>query len=173
MRGMRRALLLLVLGVSGFAVAGFASGVGLGGGTTPTYPTTSGTTTVPTTTAPKGDEGCTPGFWKNHPEAWVTYSPTQTLASVFSAAGLGTLGSTSLIDALSFHGGPTLTDAKQILLRHAVAALLNAAHPGVDFGMTTAEVISLVNTALASTDRQTILAAKDVLAGLNEAGCPL
>ena len=39
--------------------------------------------------------------------------------------------------------------------------------------MTTAEVIAAVNGALSSNDRATILAAKNVLAGLNESGCPL
>jgi hypothetical protein len=38
--------------------------------------------------------------------------------------------------------------------------------------MTTAEVISLVDDALASDDRDDILAAKGVLAGLNERDCP-
>jgi hypothetical protein len=39
--------------------------------------------------------------------------------------------------------------------------------------MTTGEVIALVNEALASNDRDAILAAKDVLAAANEEGCPL
>ena len=30
------------------------------------------------------NKGCTPGFWKNHPEAWVGYDPNQTIGSVFS-----------------------------------------------------------------------------------------
>jgi hypothetical protein len=161
-----RGVLLVVLAVAGFMTAGIGAGVGLAHETTST-----GTVTTPTT--PKADEGCTPGFWKNHPEAWVGYSTSATLASVFGAGGLGSLGSTTLLDALSFKGGSTLDEAKQILLRQAVAALLNAASPDVDYGMTTAEVISLVQGALASGDREEILAAKDTLADLNEAGCPL
>ena len=39
--------------------------------------------------------------------------------------------------------------------------------------MTTAEVISVVDDALASDDRADILAAKNVLAALNKRGCPL
>jgi hypothetical protein len=157
-----RGALLIVLAVAGFMTAGIGTGVGLAHETTQTTPT-----------KPPGGEGCTPGFWKNHPEDWVGYSPTATLTSVFGAGGLGSLGSTTLLDALSFKGGSTLEEAKQILLRHAVAALLNAAHPDVDYDMTTAEVIALVQTALASGDREDILAAKDTLAGLNEEGCPL
>lgn len=35
---------------------------------------------------PTGDEGCTPGYWKNHTSAWAGsgYSPGQTAGSVFS-----------------------------------------------------------------------------------------
>ena len=41
------------------------------------------------------------------------------------------------------------------LARHAVAALLNAASPDVDFDFTTAEVIDLVQDAFASGDFET------------------
>jgi hypothetical protein len=178
MKGFRgtsqRAVLLVVLALAGFLAAGVVAGVGLAWNpTTSTEPTPSTTEPPPTTTAPEDGEGCTPGFWKNHPEDWEGFSTGQTLASVFSPAGLGGLGSTTLLDALSFKGGPTVTAAKRILLRHAVAALLNSAHSGVDFGMTTAEVIAAVNAALASNDRDSILAAKDDLAALNRSGCPL
>jgi hypothetical protein len=175
-RKSQRAVLLVVLAVGGFLTAGVLAGVGLAWDSTSTDTTTETkptTTTPTTTTTPKGKEGCTPGFWKNHPEAWEGFSPDQTLDEVFDAAGLGSLGSTTLLDALSFNGGDSVEEAKQILLRHAVAALLNSAHSGVDFGMTTAEVISLVDDALASDDRDEILAAKDIVAGLNERDCPL
>jgi hypothetical protein len=59
------------------------------------------------------------------------------------------------------------------LLRQAVAALLNSAHPDVDFSLTTAQVISAVNAALATDDRDTILDLAEELAAANEAGCPL
>lgn len=63
-----------------------------------------------------GDEGCTPGYWKNHPASWTAtgYTRTQTLESVF--------------------------------LHHAVAALLNASHPGVDYPRTAASIISPMPT---------------------------
>jgi hypothetical protein len=165
-RGSRRAGLLVVLALAGLLIAGVLAGVGVATGTTTQ-------TTPSTTTTPKGDEGCTPGFWKNHPEDWEGFSTNQALASVFNPAGLGGLGSTTLLDALKFKGGSTVTAAKRILLRHAVAALLNSAHPGVDFELTTAQVISAVNAALASNNRTTILRAKNRLARLNESGCPL
>lgn len=168
----RRGLLLVVLAVGGFLTAGVVAGVGLAWNpTTQTNPTT--TTEPTTTTTPKDKEGCTPGFWKNHPEDWEGFSPDQTLDEVFDAAGLGSLGSTTLLDALRFKGGDSIVAKKRILLRHAVAALLNSAHSGVGVGMTTAEVISVVDDALASDDRDDILAAKNVLAALNKRGCPL
>ena len=122
-----------------------------------------------------GAEGCTPGFWKNHLEAWAPtgFAPDQALGSVFDAAGLGSLAPDTLSAALSYGGGSGLEAAKQILLRQAVAALLNAAHPDVDFALTTAEVIAAVNAALGSGSRSAILATKDELTAANEAGCDL
>jgi hypothetical protein len=175
-RRSHRAVLLAVLAVGGFLTAGVVAGVGLAWNPTTgtTTDTTPATTTMPTTTTtPESKEGCTPGFWKNHPEDWEGFSPDQTLDEVFDAAGLGSLGSATLLDALRFRGGASVVAAKRILLRHAVAALLNSAHSEVEFGMTTAEVISLVDDALASNDRGEILAAKNDLAALNQRGCPL
>jgi hypothetical protein len=58
----------------------------------------------------------------------------------------------------------------QQLGRMAVAALLNAASAGVDFDLTTAEVIAAFNAAWASGDYNTT---KDMLDKLNNQGCPL
>jgi hypothetical protein len=120
-----------------------------------------------------GTEGCSHGFWKKHLAAWAPtgYSPNQAVSSVFS--GAGALGSSTLLKALSFKGGSTLDGAERILLRQAVAALLNAAHPGVSYPKTTAEVISDVNAALASGQRTTILSLASSLDALNNLGCPL
>jgi hypothetical protein len=132
---------------------------------------------IPAVTPPPlpGGKGCTPGYWKNHLDSWppAGYSPNQALSTVFSAGGLGTLASNTLLQALKFGGGSTLTAKKQILLRAAVASLLNAAHPGVDFGMTAAEVTAAVNAALASNNATTILALATRLDRANNAGCPL
>ena len=53
-----------------------------------------------------GAEGCTPGFWKNHLEAWAPtgFAPDQALGSVFDAAGLGSLAPDTLSAALSSRG---------------------------------------------------------------------
>jgi hypothetical protein len=116
-----------------------------------------------TTPPPPGNEGCTPGFWKNHQSAWVGYSPSQTLGSVFTGLS-GTLASKTLLQALNTGGGQL--DA---LLRQAVAALLNAASPEVDYPMTEAEIVTAVNAAIASGDYETL---KDQLDAANNLTAP-
>jgi hypothetical protein len=122
---------------------------------------------------PPAGEGCTPGYWKNHPGSWPAtgYTTSQTLSSVFS--NTGTYASKTLLEALSFQGGSTLDGKKEILLRAAVASLLNSAHPDVDFDLTTAEVIAQVNAALASNNKDTILALATLLDLENNSGCTL
>ena len=79
----------------------------------------------------------------------------------------------TLLAALSFQGGTALADAARLLLHHAVAALLNASHPGVDYPRTPASIIADVNAALASGSRSTMLALKNQLDSDNNLGCPL
>ena len=141
--------------------------------TTTTTTSTTTTTTTTTTTAPPGDEGCTPGFWKNHPEEWQGYVPGQTLGSVFTVPASIGLGNATLSQALQFGGGSSLPAAAQILLRAATAALLNASHGDVEFSQDAASIISSVNSALASGDRGTILSLAETLDSENNAGCPL
>ena len=118
-----------------------------------------------------GNEGCTPGYWKNHTSAWDVYTPSTTLGQVF--ANTGGLSSASFAQALSFGGGSTLQGAKQILLRAAVAALLNAVDGDVDYSLSGQQVINRVNQALASNNRSTILNLANNLDTRNNAGCPL
>jgi hypothetical protein len=122
---------------------------------------------------PPGDEGCTPGYWKNHPEAWAGFTTGQSLESVFDVPDALGLDSVSLHSALSFGGGPGTLGASQILLRASVAALLNSSSSGVDYPLTTAQVIAQVNAALASANRDTILALATDLDDKNNLGCPL
>jgi uncharacterized repeat protein (TIGR01451 family) len=116
---------------------------------------------------PPGGEGCTPGFWKQdqHFDSWVGFLPDQTLESVFDVPDDLGLDDVTLLEALSTGGGGV-----NALLRHAVAALLNASSPDVDFDLTVAQVISATNAALASGDFE---AQKDIFAGFNEQSCPL
>jgi hypothetical protein len=169
-----RVAAVTTLAVAGFALAAFASGAVLATGTTTESTGSTGstdTTSTTSTTPPEGGQGCTPGFWRNHTGAWVGYLPGQTVGSVFAIGG--SLGSATLLDALSFGGGSTLDDAKALLIHHAVAALLNAANPDVDYAFTTAEIIAWTNDLLASSDRDAILALKDLFDSENNSGCPL
>jgi hypothetical protein len=123
-----------------------------------------------------GTQGCTPGYWKNHTDAWADtpYSPTDTVGSVFTLpASLSSFSSETLLAALSGGGGPGLNGATEILLRAAVASLLNASDPNVQFGPTPALIIKTVNTALASENRHTILGLATRLDNRNNLGCPL
>jgi hypothetical protein len=122
-------------------------------------------------------EGCTPGFWKvpQHHDSWVAtgFTTGQTLESVFDVPDSLGLDERTLLQALSFKGGSTIDGAAEILLRAAVAAVLNASHPDVNYEFTLAEVIADVNAALASGDRATILALASELDAANNAGCAL
>lgn len=124
----------------------------------------------------EGDFGCTPGYWKNHTDSWAGtgYSPSQTTGSVFSgASAFPSLASQTLLQSLQGGGGPGTLGAAKILLRAAVAALLNAAHSDVDYPRTTAEILADVNAALTSNNRDTMLELAGGLDSDNNLGCPL
>lgn len=126
-----------------------------------------------------GNEGCTPGFWKTNTGAWEEYDPTTLLSSVFTLPAylLPDLADDTFLDALSYSGGPDIEDKAKLLLHHAVAAVLNAAHEGVGYpfrrfaepGM----IIPSTNSALASQDADTIEDLKDKWDEANNLGCPL
>jgi hypothetical protein len=128
-----------------------------------------------------GGEGCTPGYYKNlkkHLFAWndAGYSPAQSVSSVFSEAAnapYSHLGAATLHEGLSFQGGDTVAEKAEILLRAAIAAVLNADNPNVSYGFTSAGIIADVNAALASGDGATILALATTLDNENNEGCPL
>lgn len=109
-----------------------------------------------------GKGGCTPGFWRqeHHYAYWTApYAPGSAFSSVFADAFPGmTLGEVVQI------GGGGLS----ALGRHTVAALLNAASPEVDYGMTPAEVIAAFNSAFAAGNFEE---QKNIFEGLNERGC--
>jgi len=135
---------------------------------------------IPTT---PGEEGCTPGFWSTHsiyapgnqadawgPTGWDADDP---VTDAFSEAGAYTAGALSLHGALVGGGGSGVEGGARILLRAAVAALLNASHPDVAYPRSEADVISDVNAALASGDRDTMLALATALDLDNNLGCSL
>lgn len=114
---------------------------------------------------PPGDEGCTPGYWKQsqHFDSWEGYATGDDFDTVFGVDLFSP--DITLLQALNLGGGGV-----NALARHAVAALLNAASSGVDASLTEAEVIQLVQDAETSGDFE---AAKNTLAASNELGCPL
>lgn len=114
---------------------------------------------------PGGGEGCTPGYWgrPQHFDSWTSpYTTSTTFQSVF---GVNAYPGMTLLQVVNNPGPP-----KQQLGRMAVAALLNAASPGVDFDLTTAEVIAAFNAAWASGEYNET---KNMLDRLNNQGCPL
>ena len=115
--------------------------------------------------------GRTPGYWKNHSEAWTSgYTPTIFIQSVFNVpSGLLTGGildlnkngvKDSLMNGLAYQGGSGITGAAQVLFRAAIAALLNEAYYGVDYPaeVSTTALITKVNTVLTTNDRAQYIA---------------
>jgi hypothetical protein len=160
---------------SSIAVAGETTTSSDSSTTSSSSSTSTSASTTTSTTTPPGEEGCTPGFWKQpqHLDEWVGFSPSQTLESVFDVPDAFGLDDVTLLAALDFEGGSTTADAAEVLLRQAVAAILNAASPDVDYPLTVAEIIAQVNAALASGDRATILALAEELDTFNNLFCPL
>ena len=118
-----------------------------------------------------GQEGCTPGYWKqsHHFDSWpAPYDPDDLFEFVF---GVDVPDSNPLLsEALRLKKG-----GLNALMRHATAALLNAAKVGVDPDPafdTPAEVIAAFQVAFDSGPTQ-IEILKDLLDDSNNLGCPL
>ncbi|WIO73175.1 Ig-like domain-containing protein [Porticoccaceae bacterium LTM1] len=131
-------------------------------------------------TVVSGEMGCTPGFWKNSLGSWADtdplVQPTDPITAWFTLPNgviNNNLGGDTLLDALNYGGGDNLLGAAEILLRAAVASLLNATHVDVDFPWSYMQVINEVNAALATKDRATILALASDLDADNNLGCEL
>ena len=110
--------------------------------------------------------GRTPGFWKNKPETWPTpYTPSNQIQSIFAIPGallnsgnldLDRNGSRdTLMSGLNYRGGSGLSGGAQILMRAAIAALLNETYYGADFPFASspADLIAKVNVVLATQSR--------------------
>ncbi|HEX2602591.1 MAG TPA: hypothetical protein VHL32_10845, partial [Gemmatimonadaceae bacterium] len=130
---------------------------------------------------PPTGNGCTPGYWKQtqHFASWVQtgLKPTDLVSSVFSQSSLYSLSGKklsaySLVDGLGFKGGSDLSGAAQILLRAGIAGELNARY-GMNYPMTASEIVTAVNNALASGNRDTIIALATQIDSNNNLGCQL
>ncbi|MEX2205020.1 MAG: hypothetical protein WEF50_02195 [Myxococcota bacterium] len=141
------------------------SGVyGLDGSETPLTVTDADPALLLCTERPQGGEGCTPGYWKqsHHFDSWTTYLPTDSYEAVF---GVDASFNKTLVGALGQGGG-----GEKALGRQAVAALLNAANPGVAYAYSVPEVIAIVQSAYSTRNFER---AKNELARANETRCPL
>jgi hypothetical protein len=116
---------------------------------------------------PPGDEGCTPGYWKEpqHLINWTGYAPGADFDTTFGVNFF--TPNITLLQAARLGGGDL-----NALARHGVAALLNAASADVDYAYTTAQVLAIVRGTGAYAGL-TVAARKDLLVAANEAGCPL
>lgn len=109
----------------------------------------------------EGGEGCTPGFWKNHPDVWPIPLDTD-FDTTFGRDAFNP--DITMEEAVDLKGGQL-----NALSRHAAAAYLNAVSPVVSYDMTTAEIIAAFQAAFDSGDYNTT---KDMFEQLNEQGCP-
>jgi len=114
-----------------------------------------------------GDEGCTPGYWKqsHHFDSWpLPYTPDTPFGSVFEDAFPGK----TLLEVMWTGGG-----GKIALGRHTVAALLNSASEGVDYPISEADVINMFNDVYPSDKKWKYNKKKKGFEEANEQGCPL
>lgn len=138
---------------------------------------------VPAAADKVGEQGCTPGYWKNHTDNWYedkantvrSYETDDLFGDVFKVDY-----DVTLIKALQGGGGKGLKGAKKILARAATAALLNAAHEGLGYPLRRNRatdagpaLIAAVQEAWASENRRTMLRLARFLDDLNNLGCPL
>lgn len=131
------------------------------------------TATIALICTPTGGEGCTPGFWKewtgvppgNQPNAWEATG--YRWSDPFTEPGfVNAFRGKTLLQVLDHGGG-----GKNALGRHAVAAVLNAAHPNVDYDLTEAQVVAMFNDVIENDGD--VNALKKTFESLNEQGCPL
>ena len=88
---------------------------------------------------PEQGEGCTPGYWRNHLDSWppTGLAPGDDFDTTFGVDFFNP--DITLEQAVNLGGG----GIKKVA-RHGTAALLNALHPDVNYPLTAAEVIALV-----------------------------
>jgi hypothetical protein len=112
-----------------------------------------------------GNQGCSHGYWKNHLSSWgpTGFAPNADFDTVFGVNAF--TPDRTLLQALKAGGGGVNN-----LGRQGVAALLDAAHPGVAFPLSTAQVITMVQGAVNGGNVNAVASQLDTLVNL---GCPL
>ncbi len=107
-------------------------------------------------------QGLSSSFWKSSSnfDEWCGYSTSQKFDSIF---GCNATGYYTLLEALKF----TDSSGQKALMREAVAALLNASNPDINYFYSVNEVISMVKSAIQSGSYNTT---RSLLATQNGAG---
>ena len=127
---------------------------------------------IPATSA---QEGCTPGYWRNHVERWDGVGADDFTESVLAGLPFNSVfgvtsaesslpDTTTLIEATALMGGGIMA-----LNRHSAAGIASA--DAVDYPFTVGQVIDLYRDAVLGTAG--VESTKDVLNAANELGCPL
>ncbi|HEX9855471.1 MAG TPA: hypothetical protein VGC47_09165 [Acidimicrobiia bacterium] len=138
---------------------------------------------IPASADVTGEEGCTPGYWKNHTDNWLedeegnrSYETDDLFSDIFGVDH----GDVTLLEALDGGGGSGIAGAQEILARAATAALLNSAHEGLGYPLrrdsATAAgpaIFDAVQYVWDSGSRRKILKLARFLDELNNLGCPL
>ena len=126
-----------------------------------------------------GNEGCTPGYWKNHQDNWEEYTTGSKLGNQNwdIPASLASYNDKTFLQALKFQGGTGLDGAAEVLFRAVVAAYLNAAHEGVGYPYRRFQhpgnLQSWIRDTLATEKRAKYLELAAELDAANNLGCPL
>ena len=165
-----------LIGTATVDSCGFLSNTAFVNAAGDTNPANNQATAVITVTCP-GVGIRTPGFWKNHLGAWPTSDPTifptQLVKNVFSGLNdpdYASIANMTLLDALQGGGGSSLAAKARILLRAAVAAVLNTLSAPAQYPLTKAQVVSQVNAALATKNKTTITNLATTLDDYNNLG---
>lgn len=108
-------------------------------------PISSNVCPVTVTVIDRGEEACTPGFWRNHHDLWPDpANPGDDFGAEFGVSlPFGNVNSTKTLDEAVHLGGGNCKK----LLRHGTAAYLNALFGG--FSLSVAEVIQKIQDAFA------------------------
>ena len=118
-------------------------------------------------------EGKSHGYWKNHDDWPSGYTQSMLVDDVFENASLYVSSTDTLLDALNYNGGDDVAGGARILLRNAVASVLNARHPYINYPILEADLIAEVNEALGSNNRTIMLDLEAILDVYNNLGADL
>lgn len=125
-------------------------------------------------------QGETPGFWKNMPKRydyWVDagYTPDMLVGDIFTIPGyLSHFADDTLLQALRYNGGGGTAEGMAMkLLRSAVAGLLNAGHPDVNYIYRYSDILWLVNYGLSTGNPSLMEYYKDLIDAQNNLGSNL